>query len=92
MSGLRPNELWELELWEYNAYVSAHEDKQKNEISQAILTGYYTAYYMNGGKKTKNPNDLIKEMYDKKPQKQSFEDGLRDIERLRELERMNGLE
>ena len=77
-------------MWEYNTYIAAHEDKQKSEISQAILSGYYTAYYLNGGKKTKSPNDLIKEMYNKKSQKQSFEDGLRDIERLRQLEKMTG--
>ena len=42
---------------------------------------------MNGGKKAKNPNDLIKEMFTKKSPKQSFEKGLQDIERLIELER-----
>lgn len=89
LAGLKPNEIWELELWEYNTYIIAFQDSQKSDISNAILTGYYTAYYMNGGKKAKNPNELIKEVYSQKPKKQSFEDGLRDIERLRELERMN---
>jgi len=50
----------------------------------AILTGYYAAYYTNGGKKAKNPNELIKKLYAKK---QSFEDGLKDIERLKEMEK-----
>ena len=76
-------------MWEYNTYVLAYQDRQKSEISNSILTGYYTAYYMNGGKKVKNPNDLIKELYSKKPQKQSFEEGLKDIERLRELEKLS---
>jgi len=43
---------------------------------------------MNGGKKAKNPNDLINQMYSQKPAKQSFDEGLRDIEMLREFERM----
>jgi len=53
-------------------------------VANAILTGYYAAYYTNGSKKAKNPNELIKKLYAKK---QSFEDGLKDIERLKELEK-----
>ena len=73
-----------MELWEYNVYVSAFQERQKGDIANAILTGYYAAYYTNGGKKVKNPNDLIKKLYAKK---QAFEDGLRDIEKLKELEK-----
>jgi len=84
--GLKPNEIWELKLWEYNTYITAKQSQQKDELANAILTGYYTAYYMHGGKKAKNPQELIKEIYRNKPAKQSYADGLRDIERLRELE------
>jgi len=84
LAGLKPNEIWELELWEFNTYVTAFKEKQKSEISQAILTGYYAAYYTNGGKKVKTPNELISKMYAKK---QSYEEGLSDIERLQELEK-----
>ena len=73
-----------MELWEYNVYASAFEDKQKNGMVQAIMTGYYAAYYTNGGKKAKNPNELIKKLYAKK---QNLSDGLRDIERLKNLEK-----
>jgi len=48
------------------------------------MTGYYAAYYTNGGKKAKSPNELIKKLY---ATKQSFEDGLRDIEKLKEIEK-----
>jgi len=41
---------------------------------------------MNGGRKAKNPNELIKEVYKYKPQKQSFEEGLKDIEKIKMLE------
>ena len=71
-------------MWEYNIYVSALQDKQNGDTANAIMIGYYVAYYTNGGKKAKSPNELIKELYSKK---QSFEDGLRDIERLKELEK-----
>lgn len=84
IAGLKPKEVWELDLYEYNIYISAVQDKQKNEMANAIMIGYYTAYYTNGGKKAKNPNELIKKLYAKK---QSLEDGLRDIERLKESEK-----
>ena len=48
------------------------------------MTGYYAAYYTNGGKKAKSPNDLIKKLYVKA---QSIEEGMRNIERLKALER-----
>lgn len=76
--------MWNLELWEYNNFIAAKQDKQKNDIANAILIGYYSAYYTNGGKKAKNPNDLIKKLYIKK---QDLTDGLRDIERLKKSER-----
>ncbi|MCL2177316.1 MAG: hypothetical protein FWB72_05190 [Firmicutes bacterium] len=87
LAGLKPNEIYALELWEYNAFIEAYHDKQKQNISNAILTGYYAAYYINGGKKTKPPNKLIDEMYKPTKQKQSFEDGLKDIQKIMELEK-----
>lgn len=77
-----------MDLWEYNAYTEAIETRQKSDIANAILTGYYTAYYMNSGKKAKSPNELIKGLFNSnKAKKQSFSDGLADIEKLREFER-----
>jgi len=73
-----------LELWEYNVYTSTFEDKQKYSTAQAIVIGYYTAYYTNGGKKVKNPNELIKKLF---VQKQSMDEGLRAIERLKQFEK-----
>jgi len=85
--GLKPNEIWELELWEYNNYINAFEIKQKENVAQAILNGFYTAYYMNGGKKTKNPNELIKNLYADETPKQALNDGLADIEQIIKLEK-----
>ena len=48
------------------------------------MTGYYAAYYTNGGRKAKSPTDLIKRLYVKQ---QSIDEGMRDIERLKALER-----
>jgi hypothetical protein len=84
--GLKPKEIWELELWEYNVCVTSYSEKQKLEMSNAILTGYYCAYYMNGGKKAKSPNDLIEQLHSDKSANQLFEQGIQDIERIRRLE------
>lgn len=72
-----------MELWEYNTYITAYQENQKTEVSNAILTGFYAAYYTNGGKKAKSPKELIKRLYSKK---QNLEDGLRDIEKLKKIE------
>lgn len=58
-------------------------EKQKEQTVNAIMTGYYSAYYTNASKKVKSPEELISKLYTKK---QSYEDGLRDIERLKKLE------
>lgn len=84
IAGLKPQEIWDLELWEYNTWISAYEEKRRQATAEAIMTGYYAAYYTNGGKKAKSPNELIKKLYAKK---QSLEAGLQDIERLRATEK-----
>jgi len=76
-----------MELWEYNTYASSFEERQKHDAAQAIMTGYYAAYYTNGGKKAKKPDELIKKLFVKK---QSLDEGLRAIERLKEMEKEVG--
>lgn len=83
IAGLKPAEIWELELWEYNTFIGAYEENKKAAVANAILTGYYSAYYTNAGKKAKSPDELIKKLYAKK---QSAEDGLRDIEKFKRIE------
>nr|DAW45976.1 MAG TPA: hypothetical protein [Bacteriophage sp.] len=78
-----------MQLWEYNAYMEGYEQSRKQHDIDSILTGYYCAYYNNGGKKAKPPNELIRNLF---VQKQSFEDGLKDIERVKEIERRNNCE
>ncbi len=80
---MKPFEIWDLELWEYNSYLVSYNSRKDGAVN-AILTGYYAAYYTNGGRKTKNPNELIKKLY---AEKQSLDAGLKDIERLKEAEK-----
>lgn len=73
-----------MELWEYNAYLTACADKRRYDTAYSILTGYYAAYYTNGGRKAKEPNALIQKLYEKQ---QTVDEGLRAIERLKALEK-----
>ena len=47
---MKPQEIWDMELWEYNAYITSYGDKRKYDTAFCILSGYYAAYYTNGGK------------------------------------------
>lgn len=64
-------------------YMEGYNLKSKNDTANAILTGYYAAYYTNGGRKAKSPNELINSLYSKK---QSRDEGLKEIERIKKLE------
>lgn len=70
-------------MWEFNCYAEGVAERDKRSEANCILTGYYSAYYSNGGKKAKSPNELIRKLYTKK---QSREDGLKNIERVKQLE------
>lgn len=82
--GLTPRELWDMELWEYNAYVTACGEKRSLDTAYCILAGYYAAYYTNGGRKAKSPDELIRRLGAKK---QTADEGMRAIERVKALER-----
>ncbi len=73
-----------MELWEFNAFMQGCEVRRKTDTANCILTGYYGAYYANGGRKAKSPDELIRRLFQKK---QSFEEGLREIQRIKNLER-----
>jgi hypothetical protein len=81
--GLKPYEIWEIELWEYNMFIEGREIARKNDAAQAILTGYYAAYYNNNGKKAKAPDELIRKLFQKK---QALSEGLAEIRALRDRE------
>lgn len=60
------------------------EIRENRRTADCILTGYYCAYYTNGGKKAKSPKELISSLHRKR---QSRDEGFRDIERIKQLER-----
>ena len=80
---MKPEEVYNMSLSEYNNYMNGCEEKIKNEIINCILTGYYVSYYMNSGRKAKSPKELIQQLFRKK---ETFEDGLKAINRIKELE------
>lgn len=61
MVGLKPSELKEMYLWEFNQYVKAYQQKIKEKEKNIIKIAYYTAYF-NNSKKTKSLNYYIKEI------------------------------
>ncbi len=73
-----------MELWEYNSYILGYTEGQRQNIANSILNGYYTAYYLSGQKKKKSPQELISRMF---AEKQTFEEGLAQIEKIKELEK-----
>lgn len=73
-----------MELWEYNSYILGYTEGQRQNIANSILNGYYTAYYLSGQKKKKSPQELIPRMF---AEKQTFEEGLAQIEKIKELEK-----
>lgn len=59
--GLKPNEIKELYLWEFNQYVRSYQEKMKEKEKNIIKLAYYTAYF-NNSKKSKSLNYYIKEI------------------------------
>lgn len=64
-------------------FIEGRETAKKNDVAQAILTGYYAAYYNNNGKKAKKPDELIKKLFQKK---QALSEGLAEIQALKDRE------
>ena len=58
--------------------------RARSDNAHDIMIGYYTAYYINGGRKAKSPDKLIRSLYG---EKQSYESGMREIERIKKLEK-----
>ncbi len=44
-------------------FIRGKEKEENDKTVQAILNGYYTAYYLYSGKKAKKPEELIKILF-----------------------------
>lgn len=86
---MKPNDIYSMELWEYNAYIKGYELKQKASTVSSILTGYYCAYFLNSNKKTKTPNELIAQLYSPN---QTIDEGFEMINKIKKIEQgeLNG--
>ncbi len=58
---MKPAEIKELHLWEFNQYALAYQEKIKEKEKDIIKTAYFTAYFSNS-KKPKSLNHYIKEI------------------------------
>ena len=83
-AGLKPNEMYALEVWEFNSYMNGCTDAKKADVFNAILGGYYASYYLSAGKKAKRPDEIINKIYPKS--NQTFADGMAQIAKIKELE------
>lgn len=77
MVGLKPFELKEMYLWEFNQYIKAYQEKMKEKEKNIIKIAYYSAYF-NNSKKSKSLNYYIKEI-----DKSSNKNKKRDKDKLR---------
>lgn len=59
--GLKPNEIKDLHLWEFNQYVLAYQEKIKEKEKNIIKMAYYTASF-NRSKKSKSLEHYLKEI------------------------------
>lgn len=71
-----------MSLWEYNYYAEGKLIARKNESVNCILTGYYAAYYVNGGNKARKPKELIELIFGKV---NSYQDSADDIYKTKAL-------
>lgn len=80
---MKPVDIYEMELWEYNSYILGYTEGQRQSVSNSILNGYYTAYYLSNSKRKKSPQELISQMFAKK---QTYEEGIAQIEKIKKSE------
>lgn len=58
-NGITPQDLYEMSLCEYNYFIEGKERARRYKSAECILTGFYAAYYVNGGNKARKPRELI---------------------------------
>ena len=58
---MKPNEIKDLHLWEFNQYVLAYQEKIKEKEKNIIKMAYYTASF-NRSKKSKSLEHYLKEI------------------------------
>ena len=73
-----------MELWEYNACMRGMRERRKQAAADCIVTGYYCAYYLCGGKQAKPPKVLIESIC---AEPQSRAEGMEMIRKIKEMDR-----
>lgn len=71
-----------MSLSEYNYFIEGKEQARRYESADCILTGYYAAYYVNGGNKARKPRELIDLIF---CEKRSYADDAELIEKAKAL-------
>lgn len=61
MAGLKPSEIKDIHLWEFNQYIKAYQEKIREREKSIIKIAYYGAYF-NNSKKSKSLKYYMKEI------------------------------
>ena len=72
--GLKPEELLDLTIYQYNAYCDGYRLRQADELVAKVEAAYYSAYWNGAQKHKKSLNTVVKSIYkgvtkNKKPRK-----------------------
>ncbi len=89
-AGLTPNEILDLEYWEFCACIEGYEDRLLDLVPLTVLVGFYSGYYSHA-KHPKKPAAIIAKIDSEAKKKRSVrkvaEITAQDIARFEELER-----
>lgn len=59
--GLKPDEIWDMELWEFNNYQLGYRNYIKQKEKDIVKTAYYTAVFVRS-KKNKKLSTYLKQI------------------------------
>jgi hypothetical protein len=63
--GLTPDQVYNMELWEFNAYSKGYATRRKNDYADCIYTGYYSGVFSPFTKRRPTVAQLLKRLFGK---------------------------
>lgn len=68
--GIHPEELLEMEYWQYAACAEGYQEKLRAYGIQNVYQSFWTAYFSNA-KKGRSPKEIIRKYYTKTPKQKT---------------------
>lgn len=88
---LTPNEILDMELWQFNNYIKGYEQRMINKQKQEISLAWHTAVF-NNQKKIKPLKTYLEKIQPNKKNVMSKESQLEAIKKAKELDRREVIE